>query len=236
MNPEILKIANQPIFWILGAIPVCIAVIQSILYTKLSMKNAEHVGLDQSTCKKAFKSGLITSIGPSIGVFIVLVGLMSVIGGPMSWLRLSIIGSAPLEIMHAEIGAKVMGVKFGSAEYGIDAMVLSWTTLALGTQGWIWFVMAFAPKLEKIRAKVGNKDPKWLGVLSAAAMIAVFGNLSTGRMLQGTDIMVAVISGAAIMIFLGKVVTVKYPKLAEYAVGIAMLGAMICASLANVLL
>lgn len=233
MNPEILKIANQPILWLLAAIPVSIAIVQAVLYTRLSLKNAENVGLDQPTCKKAFKSGLITAIGPSVGVFIVLVGLMSVIGGPMSWLRLSIIGSAPLEIMHAEIGAEVMGVKFGSAEYGIDAMVLSWTMLALGTQGWIWFVMLFAPKLEKIRSKVGEKDPKWLGVLSSAAMVAVFGNLSTGRMLQGTDIMVAVLAGAGIMIFLGKFVTVKYPKLSEYAVGIAMLGAMALASLAG---
>lgn len=231
MNPEVLKIANQPIYWALAAIPVTIAVIQAILYTKLSMKTAGQVGLSQETCKRAFKSGLITAIGPSVGVFIVLVGMMAVIGGPMSWLRLSIIGSAPLELMHAELGAKVLGVTFGGPDYGIDAMVLSWTMLALGTQGWIWFVMFFAHRLEKIRTKVGEKDPKWLGALSAAAMIAVFGNLSTGRMLQGNDIMTAVLAGAGIMVILGKFVNTKFPKLAEYSVGIAMIGAMFLASL-----
>ena len=236
MNPEILQISNQSIYWLLCAIPVVIAVVQSILYSKLSLKNAPNVGLDKATCKKAFKSGLITSIGPSIGVFIVFVGLMSVIGGPMTWLRLSIIGSAPLELMHAEIGAEVMGVGFGGPDYGIDAMVLSWTTLALGTQGWIWFVLLFAPKLEKLREKIGNSDPKWLGVLSSAAMVAVFGNLSAGRMLQGTDVMISVIAGALIMVFLGKVINVKFPKLAEYSVGIAMLSAMTIASVANAIL
>ena len=103
MNQELLQIANRPIFWILSAFPVIICLLQSIFYIRLSKKTAEKVGLTQEQCNSAFKSGLINAIGPSIGVFIVLVGMMAVIGGPMAWQRLSIIGSAGLESVNAEI-------------------------------------------------------------------------------------------------------------------------------------
>lgn len=52
------------------------------------------IQLDPEIPKKAFKIGLISAIGPAMGVFIVMVGLMTVIGGPMAWMRLSIIGAA----------------------------------------------------------------------------------------------------------------------------------------------
>ena len=53
--------------------------------------------------------GLISAIGPALGVFIVMVGLMASIGGPMAWLRLSIIGAAATELSAANIGAEACG-------------------------------------------------------------------------------------------------------------------------------
>ena len=57
----------------------------------------------------AFRTGLITAIGPSIAVFIVMVGMMSVVGGPVTWLRLAVIGAAPTELTAATIGAEAVG-------------------------------------------------------------------------------------------------------------------------------
>ena len=89
MSSEILRIANLPIFWALCSIVVIITIIQAVIYTRLARKTASTLGISKDICNTAFKTGMISSIGPSIGVFIVMVGLMSVIGGPLSWLRLS---------------------------------------------------------------------------------------------------------------------------------------------------
>ena len=113
MNEEILKLANQLILWPLCAVVVLISLIQAILYTRLANKTAKTLGITSETCQKAFKAGLITAIGPAISGFIVMVGMISVIGAPMSWMRLSIIGAATTEMAGAQFGAEAMGVKFG---------------------------------------------------------------------------------------------------------------------------
>ena len=236
MNQELLQIANKPIFWILCSFPVFICLLQSIFYIRLSKKTAKEVGLSQEQCNSAFRSGLINAIGPSIGVFIVLVAMMSVIGGPMAWQRLSIIGSAGLESVNAEIGAKVYGVEFGGAGYDLKAMIMSWFILAFGTQGWIWFIILFTPSMEKIKTKIVSKDAAFLNIVTTAAMVAVFGNLSTGRILQSVDVAASVFAGAGIMVILHRFVNPRFPILKEYSMGIAMLGAMVIASLVKVFL
>ena len=231
MNPEILKIANDPFLWVLCSIVVIVAVIQSLLFKRIAERAAKIIDLDEKTCKKAFRVGLITAIGPSIGVFIVMVGMMSVIGGPISWQRLSVIGSAPLELSNAQIGAEMVGVTFGGPDYNIKALVLSWLTLALGTQGWLWFVILFGNKLEKVRAKIGGNDTQWLILLSTAAMIGVFSKLCVDRMASGTGPFVAGFSGIIVMMFLNQFVVPKMPIVKDYGIGIAMLGAMAIAAI-----
>lgn len=230
MNEELLKLANDPMVWVMCSAIVIVAIVQSVLYVKISGKAAKTIEMDPKICRKALKTGLITAIGPSIGVFIVMVGMMSVIGGPMSWQRLSVIGSAPLELSNAQVGAQVAGQTFGAADYDTKGLVLSWLTLALGTQGWIWFVILFGHKLGKVREKIGGNDTKWLVALSTAAMVGVFGKLCTDKMVAGGGPLIAGASGIIIMMIINKFVVPKVPKIKEYAVGITMLIAMVFAS------
>lgn len=235
MSETILHIANKPIFWVLCSITVIITIIQAVIFTRLARKTANTIGVPKSTCDKAFKTGMISSIGPSIGVFIVMVGLMSTIGGPLSWLRLSVIGAAPTELTAAKIGAEVAGVTFGGAGYTTETLALSWITMTLNGAGWLLFTGLFAHKLEKLRVKVGGGDSKWLVALSGASMLGVFGYLNAGDVAKGGGNLVAVIVGSLFMIFMVTKVTVKYPKLKEYSLGIAMLCGMVGAVLYDVL-
>ena len=235
MIETILHIANNTIFWVLCSITVIITIIQAVIFTRLARKTANTIGVPKSTCDKAFKTGMISSIGPSIGVFIVMVGLMSTIGGPLSWLRLSVIGAAPTELTAAKIGAEVAGVTFGGSGYTTETLALSWITMTLNGAGWLLFTGLFAHKLEKLRVKVGGGDSKWLVALSGASMLGVFGYLNAGDVAKGGGNLVAVIVGALFMIFMVTKVTVKYPKLKEYSLGIAMLCGMIGAVLYDVL-
>lgn len=235
MSETILHIANKPIFWVLCSITVIITIIQAVIFTRLARKTANTIGVPKSTCDKAFKTGMISSIGPSIGVFIVMVGLMSTIGGPLSWLRLSVIGAAPTELTAAKIGAEVAGVTFGGSGYTTETLALSWITMTLNGAGWLLFTGLFAHKLEKLRVKVGGGDSKWLVALSGASMLGVFGYLNAGDVAKGGGNLVAVIVGALFMIFMVTKITVKYPKLKEYSLGIAMLCGMIGAVLYDVL-
>lgn len=230
MQEEILKIANELGVWLIAAIIVTIVAVQSVLYMKLAYKTADKLGMNKEICSKAFRTGLVTAIGPVIAVFIIMVGMMSVVGGPISWLRLSIIGAAPTELTAARVGAEAVGVEFGSADYDLNALATSWWTMAVNGAGWLIVVGLFSHKLEALRDKIGGGDPRWLAMLSGAAMLGVFGYLNSGDVVAGGGKLVAVIAGALTMIIMTKI-TQKQPKLKEYSLGIAMLVGMFAAVL-----
>lgn len=85
----------------------------ALRYVKLGYKFAGSVGLDRSTCNRAFKSGMISATGPAIAQVIVILAMISVVGGPISWIRLSMIGSAATELTAARTGAAACGVELG---------------------------------------------------------------------------------------------------------------------------
>ncbi|MBS4023452.1 MAG: DUF5058 family protein [Dethiobacter sp.] len=220
---EILRIANEFGVWVIAAILVSLVAVQSIMYVKLAYAAADKIGMSQATCKTAFRTGLITAIGPVIAIFIIMVGMMSVIGGPMSWMRLSIIGAAPTELTAARVGAEAYGVGFGSPEYDMMALATSWWTMAINGVGWLLLVGLFSHKLETLRDVIGGGNAKWLAMLSGAAMLGVFGYLNSGDVVAGGARLVAVIVGGISMVLMVTVVIKKVPALKEYSLGIAML-------------
>lgn len=228
---ENLVIANSWTVWLLCGITVIVAAVQAFLYLRLAKKTAVEAQIPEEVSKTSLRIGLISAIGPAMGVFIVMVGLMASIGGPMAWLRLSIIGAAPTELTAASLGAQAAGVQLGGEGYTLTVMAVSWFTMALNGAGWLVFTGLFTPSLEKLRDKVSRGDTKWLGVLSAACSIGIFGYLDVNEMVKGIDSTLAVVCGALSMIFLIKVVVPKFPRLMEYSLGIAMIVGMFFAIL-----
>jgi len=227
---QVLKVANEWGAWLAAAPVVIIALIQALLYYRQSMKVGQEIGLEKTDLHKAFKTGIITSIGPVIAVFIVMVGLMSVIGGPLAWMRLSVIGSAPTELTAARLGADAAGVEFGGEGYNLQVMAVSWSTMILNGIGWLLFVGLFAHKLEDLREKVANGDSRWLGILSGAAMLGVFGYLNADYVLSLSGPFVAAVVGALAMIALLKI-SESFRPIKEYSLGIAMLLGMFFATI-----
>ena len=117
-----LDIANSSVIWMLCAVTVGIAFLQAILFMCMARRTRLRAGIPAEISSKALRVGLITSIGPALGVFIVMVGLMAAIGGPMAWMRLSIIGAAPTELTAATYGAQASGVELGGTGYDLTVM------------------------------------------------------------------------------------------------------------------
>ena len=241
MEKEYLTIANSSTVWMLCSVTVAIAFLQAILYMAMARRTAVKAQIPSEVVNTSFRIGLITAIGPALGVFIVMVGLMASIGGPMAWTRLSIIGAAPTELTAATYGATAAGVKLGGEGYTMTVMAVSWFAMALNGAGWLILTGLFTPMLESLRDKMSGGDSRWLAVLSAACSLGIFGNLIQGQILvtrvaEGVATLVtqyghatAAISGMLCMAFMVKVVVPKYPKLMEYSLGIAMLFGMFCA-------
>lgn len=232
---ELMAIANSTTVWLLCGVTVIVSLIQTLLFTRMANNMAKEAQIGPEVTKTAFRVGLISAIGPAIGVFIVMVGLMATIGSPMAWLRLSIIGAAATELTSATLAARAAGSDLGAANFTITVMAVTWFAMALNGSGWLLSTGLLSTQLEKLREKVGGGDVKWLAALSGAASLGVFGYLNHSFIRAGGGSMLAVFGGALGMVFLAKVVLPKCPKLAEYALGIAMLFGMACAVVYDVM-
>lgn len=206
--------------------------IQGIIFSKkaFNASEAEVVNLTREQCFKSFKVGAISAIGPAVSVFIVMLGLMAVIGGPLSWLRLSIIGAAPTELTAATMGAKAMGVEFGSAQYDVNAFAASVWTMTLNGCGWLLFCGLFTHKLGALKDKVAGGDVNLLIQISGAAVVATAGYLLTGHLIAGGPRLYAGVIAAISMVILDTI-SKKVPKIKEYNLGIAMVIGMAAAVL-----
>lgn len=138
---DYLQIANSWPVWLCAGACVAFIVVQAVAFAKLCYKNAPLVGLSKADCSKSFKCGMVTAIGPSLSCFIGAISMITVVGGPLAWMRLSMIGAAPTELTAATTGAAAYGVELGGAGYDIYAMANSWLTMALNGCGWLLVVV-----------------------------------------------------------------------------------------------
>lgn len=230
---EYLSIANSPLLW-LSALPITLTVvIQAIIFTKRAFSSAGLVGLSKDDANKAFKVGAVSAIGPALGVFVVMLGLMAVIGGPLAWMRLSIIGAASTELAAAGMAAKAMGMDLTSPEYGLLEFANAAWVMGLNGAAWLISTSLFTDKIEGVTHKISKGDPKKVGILMIAAMCGAFGYMFGNELVKALKpetvaFSVAGISAGVAMLLLEKAAK-KYPKLGEYNLGIAMVVGMFCA-------
>ena len=220
---EILKIANSWPVWLCAFSGTAMVLIQTVLFARLAFKNAPGVGLTKEDCKRGFKSGLISSIGPSMSVFILVFSMVSIIGGPLTWMRLSIIGGADTELTAATIGAKAAGAAtLGGEGYGIEALATSWWTMAINGCGWLAMVALTTHKMGQLREKISGGDPKWMNVFTAAATLGLFAYLMVPYILQWDSQCISTLLGAAVMMLL-MYLSRKVKWLKEYALGFTII-------------
>jgi len=225
---EYLQVANDPVLWVMCIPLVILVAIQAGIFSKKAFAAGTSVNLTKKEAKDAFRIGAISAIGPSLAVFVVMLGMMAVVGAPMTWLRLSIIGAAPTELAASTMGAQAMGVEFGSEGYGILEFANSVWAMSLNGIGWLLFVGLFTHKLEGIRDKVSGGDSKLTGEIGGAAMLGAMAFLVGGHLIAGSGRLVAALASGIAMVILSKL-SVKVPKLLEYNLGISMVVGMVAA-------
>lgn len=232
MQEDYLQIANEPGLWVACSLIVLVVIFQALLFMKKAWTSGEEIGVTKAQMKSAIRSSAITTIGPAFAIVITLVSLMAVLGAPFAWMRLSVIGSVPFEMMAAETGANIMGASLTEG-YTAEAFAGSVWACTLGALGWLIFCILFADKFDMIRRKAVRGNDALLPILSVAAMIGAFAYFGapylTDNGLTGT---VSYLTGAAVMLilnFVGKKLNAHW--LGEWALGIAMICGMVTASL-----
>lgn len=227
---DYLKIANSFPMWIAAALAIALVIFQTVIFMKKSYKTGLEMGLQETQMKSAMKSSLITSIGPSLIILTGLLSLLVTIGGPMSWMRMSFIGSLMFNLMAVGMGTEAVGVSMGIDPMTNIAFATAMWTMILGSIGWILVSVLTADKMDNFQEKISKGDDKLLTIISTSAMLGSFASLSSGHLIALNENTVAVIAGGLIMALVTYLSENKgMVKLKEWSLASALFGGMLVA-------
>ena len=188
------------------------------------------MGLTREQMNDAIKSSAITALGPSLVVLSAMIALLVSLGGPISWTRLSFIGSVMYEMMVSGFGTQAVGVTLGKEPMTELAFANAVWTMPLGALGWIVFATVSADKMEKVQKKFSGSDTKLMGVIASGAILATFGSFSTGHLITLDKNIVSCISGGVVMLVLNMIADKKNLKwLREWSLFFSLFGGMLVA-------
>ena len=237
---DYLGIANSSTLFICGGIIILFIIIQAFVFIRFAFREGKRCGLSKGKMYKALRTGAVTSIVPTVAIIVALMTMVPVLGIPVPWIRLSVIGSAPYELMAAGIGAKSMGLSgLGGAGYTSEVFASSVWIMCVGS---FWSVSMVLVFLKAIKGKYNklvnsNSDSKWKNVLMNSAFLGVFCIFIAEPVTKGGLPLATLLSGGVIMtIFAVLIVKFKINWLKEFALTFSMLGAMLCTILFSKLL
>lgn len=229
---DYMQMANSIPMWIAAGLAVFLVVVQATLFVKKSYSTGKEMGITEHQMKSAMRSSFITSIGPSLVVLTGVLALLVTVGGPMSWMRLSFIGSVMFELMAVGAGTEAVGVKLGVDPVTNVAFASAVWTMILGSIGWIVVATLGADKMDKLQSKISSKDPGIIKAISIAAMLGAFGSMVSGHLIAMNRNTVAALSGGLIMALVSMLSTKDgFKWLKEWGFAVALFGGMLVAAL-----
>lgn len=225
---EYLSIANHPLVFAVCGIVLFVILIQSLLSLRLAWRRGMEIGMDRKQMLAVIRSSAVFSIVPSLPIVLSLMAIAPVLGLPFSWMRLSVIGSAPYELIAAGIGAKSMGIAdLGAPGYTAQVFGNSMWVMTVGILTGLLLSIFTLKKYQGSMKAIGKKDSKWAAILVNAlffGMLSVF--IGPPAVAGGSQLAVMAFS-AAIMVgitFLAR--RLKSRSLEEFAMAFSMICGM----------
>lgn len=229
---KVMKIANSFPMWLACGIAVGLVVVQAVIFGRNAYRAGKKIGLTDQQLKGAVKSSAITSIGPSIVILSGMLSLLITVGGPMAWMRLSLIGSVMFESIAAGIGTQAVGVTLGVDSMTEVAFGMAVWTMILGSIGWVVFSTFSADKMEKVQEKLSGGNPVLMTTIATSAIIATFSAFTANNLVRVDKSALSCVIGAVIMAVLLELAEKKKVHwLNEWALTFAILGGMIITAL-----
>lgn len=239
-----LESVNAPIFYIIVGIVLTFITIMCFVFLIKSYQAGVKIGMDPKILKKTITASATFTLLPSISILLGVIALSGTLGVPLSWLRLSVIGSLQYELNVAEIAAQSIGLtSLNLNELTIEAFVTIALVMTLGILGGItccfFFLKTYLTKIQS-KPKKENSGKPGFGAHATTAMFvglcAAFIGAYVGKCFPsgGSDFMpliVCAISALSMAVFEYFVQKKKMLQLENFSLAASMLIAMIAAVL-----
>lgn len=194
---DYLSQVNAGAFYAIVAGVLAFVVAMCIVFLVKSYRAGIQIGMDPKVLKKAITSSATFTLLPSISILLGVVALSGTLGVPLSWLRLSVIGSLQYELNVAQIAAE----NYGLSGLRLDEMTMpAFVTIALVmTAGILGGILLSIFGLKSYLKKIGGNAKKDAAVKKEKSSKPGFGAYATTAMFIG-------LCGAYIGAYVGKAI------------------------------
>ncbi|MEX5297279.1 DUF5058 family protein [Kocuria sp. CPCC 205292] len=227
-STDILSVANLPVLWICALGVFAVIVVQTLIYVRAARTAAPAAGVSPAELRTSFRAGAVSAVGPSLAVALVAVALLTVFGTPAVLVRIGLIGSVSFETGAASIAAGSMGADLGGPTYTQGVFAVAFMAMSLGGAMWMLATLILTPLLKRGDVSLRKVNPAVMTVVPGAALLAAFFALGLGELPKsGNHVVAFLVSAATMAAFLGIAKVLRRQWVREWALGIAILTALV---------
>lgn len=230
---------NSAFMFALAAFVILFVLAQAVFFLVRAIRRAHAIGIKKSFIRKTIGSTALFSLAPAFSIMLGVVTLAKILGLPLPWIRLSVIGAITYELPAATSTVNALGVPL--SETVTDASVFStiaWV-MTLGIMASIILTPILIKKIQRGIVKIQTKDAKWGDIMMTSlfmGMISAFSGMVFSHVREGMPglLPVAVLAvSALVMGFCGLLVKKAHLDwLENYALPFSMIAGMLFASCA----
>lgn len=228
---EYLQIANSKTMWVLCALVLLAVVVQTMIFIKRGWKEAIKLGVSNKTLRKTVTASITLSILPSLPILLVLFVMLPILGIPLPWLRLSIIGSASTELLEATMGVEALGQTLGG-NISKDAFAAAMWAMTIGGASATLLTIIILKPISKVYEKFSKGSLLLLSIIGVCSMAGVISSLCTTYIASVKSLIVC--STSCIIAVILAIMANKneiFKKISDYSLTICLVFGMLVAIL-----
>ncbi|MDR0347578.1 MAG: DUF5058 family protein [Coriobacteriales bacterium] len=199
-----------------------------------AIRQARSLGYTKTQLWRITQISVSCALIPAITVLIGFLLLAPILGIPLSWWRLSIVGNTAYEIMAANIALNTTGVATtGAAQPATSSdFILVMYVMAVGIMGGMILAPLLARRVHRGILKIRQKDPRW-GALGGSTYLATILIVFSVPLLLKPSIALLTLLTAAALMFLLRWLTERFrlPQLSGFAFTISTFLAIVLSAL-----
>lgn len=226
------EICNAAWMYVFVAVILIGCLVQTILMMKKAWEHLKEKGFSNAQIMVGLRNGIIVSIVPTIPVIIVFLSLVPLLGAPLPWLRLSVIGSATFESMAASAGVSSVGETLTVGGYTIAGWIAAcWVMSVGGSSSIVWSTLAIKP-ISRLYKSAEKVNLKLVTVIGTGCLMGVMAYASVsfglGSIRDNGVVFITSFTAGAILVALSR----KFPKqkwINDFLMAICMIIGMVAA-------
>ena len=196
-----------------------------VVSMRQAWKRALAIGFTRKQLWGIVKSSVSCAFVPSITGLAGFFTLAPLLGIPLSWWRLSIVGSTTYEIMAAEMALNTAGVELSRASAGEYILVMY--VMAIGIIGGMVMLPLFAERIHQGTLRLKQRDARWGPLGNSVFMLAVALVFVIPMILGGGTRLLTLLTSAAVTLILVLLCRrFRIAVLNDFILAISMIAAM----------